>query len=588
MAPPTERVVMAAVAATAVTWTVALAVLPIMNYDTLMYQLPVVAEWLQAGSFAGHQEQWVGRATHEPAILHYPGSWNALFLLVVAVTGHDQFVFWPNLVAWGLIGLCTRGVARLHGAAPGGATAAAALAMLLPLVGIGLPSAHLDLGFAAATLLSIYAAVHAGRRGDGLSLALAVAAGGLLIGVKFTGFAALAFAVALLLWELRGRAQRAALAADLGSRRWPMWLAIAGFCLLGASWYARNLLVTGTPFGWVRVAILGHELFPGFIDARFVALTSMRGNLRFDAYHLLVLAQAAAWYLGIAAVAIIGLCAGGARAVVNRPALLAPLALVALALAWSHVAGPWSAKHAQEALRWDWMGQQLRYTFALWGVLAALGAAACGAVDRPLRWVAAACGLAALWLPGMTAREWGLTVAPWMTAATALGLALALRQLGVSLRPALPWPGRRTTLAAIPVVLAGLWFGGRWRLAETDRAYWGVAGFLARDVAASEPVAFWGSHQSYLLYGPDLRRPVRYLPLEGCADADAVAAVVAASGMRYLMIGEIYPPQHRHVLDWLRLDPVRFPVAYGDPATWGADVYLIGREPSAPAARPVH
>jgi hypothetical protein len=113
----------------------------------------------------------------------------------------------------------------------------------------------------------------------------------------------------------------------------------------------------------------------------------------------------------------------------------------------------------------------------------------------------------------------------------------------------------------------------RWRLLNARTG--DVPQALAAALGPDEPIAFWGSHQSWLLYGRDLRRSVRYVDLERCASADEVAAAMRARGCTWIALG----PRWRDFDDaryrLVEGHPERFTRMHGDPRAWGMCLYRI-------------
>jgi hypothetical protein len=367
----------------------------------------------------------------------------------------------------------------------------------------------------------------------------------------------LAAPLLLAAWLWRGRRR-----AEPGSEPLLLALALASCALLGVWWYLRTWSETGNPLGFVTFDLLGHE-FPGVIDRAYIERTSLLHVFRvLDWRHWLLL-------LGSIAAFCAPVALSAAAALPRAPAMLRSsrdaraLAGVALLLAWLYISGPWSAKHAHDPdLSW-WMGQQLRYTFALWAVLAALAAAAL--VGRAPRLVPALAIVAAIAFPFCT---YGWAVAAPVELVTAAVCWLAYRR-------GLPrlGDGAALALAAIALALVPLADALRWRLlnARTD----GVPAFIDSTLTAGEPIAFWGSHQSWLLYGRELRRPVRYVELEDCRDAGELAATMRARGCAWIALGprwrDFTPERYRLVDD----HPELFALAHGQPEVWGVCLYRL-------------
>ncbi len=563
---PLERVALCAIAAVGCGSAAALAFAPSGDYDTWMYQLPQVAEWMQHGLGAG-QEEWARKTTFEAGIAYYPGDWTALTWLCCATMRCDVLAEAPNLVAWLLLGLASAALARAIGATRAAAIAGAAAVMAVPMAGRNLDSCHVDLGQGALAGAALAPALAAVRDGCRVSLLTGGTVLAMLIGTKMSGLpqAAVVAATAAAAWPLArdGRPAQRALAAVCG----------AAIAALGLWWYARNAALTGNPLGFVSIPRLGWH---GVIDADYIKRTSLLhtfhpGSLQ----HWTFLLGSLGAYIGpLAPLSVAGAMIAAWR--LRTRAVLA-LAACALALGALYVDGPWSGKHAHDPdLSW-WMGQQLRYTWSLWAVLAALTAAGCGAVRWLTPRLLVACAVA-----GAAALPW-LTWAWWAAAPCAALGALAMWR---TIRPtrSRPASARIALAAGLAVIALAVEIGEplRWHLLNL-RGY-GIPAELDRRLAPGEAVACWGTHQSWLLYGRHLDRPVRWFDLDGWRDGSGTAAEAAAMcrslsgrGVRYLATGPRWRDFPASTYDLIERHPERFVLISGDPdpAAWGMRLWML-------------
>ncbi|MBA2482303.1 MAG: hypothetical protein H0V44_16695 [Planctomycetes bacterium] len=555
-----ERLMLAALACAGAAALAGMVCTPTGDYDSWMYQLPQVAESIQKGTLEARQEQWLDKQTYERGILYYPGDWSAMFWLTTAPLGRDTLTLLPNLIAWLVLGLATRGLALRSGADRVAALTAAAVVMLMPLCGWNLHSAHVDLALGATLAAMLYFTGEGVAAGGWAERWFALALGGLLVGTKMSGIGMLAAPVLCAAWLWRGR-RRA-----IGSRE-PLIavLALGSLAVLGASWYVRNWLFTGNPLGFVAMHVVGIEL-PGVIDRAYIDQTNL--------LHAFDPLRAWHWWLLVASLAafcapVIACAVGAAPRMVEalrRSRDARALVAVALLLAWLYVAGPWSAKHAHDDdLSW-WMGQQLRYTFGLWAVIAALAATAWSGPRAP-RLAAVLVAVAAAAFP-FCGYGW------FITAPVALGCALLCAAVAIRtrMRMRIAW----TSAALVGVVLlAAVPLADAWRWRQLDARGGGVSGFLARRLGPDEPVGFWGSHQSWLLYGRDLRRPVQYMEFDDCTDAPMLAWLMRVRGCRWVALGpkwRDFPPERYQLVED---HPDLFTREHGDPAVWGMCVYRL-------------
>ncbi len=99
---------------------------PITDYDSLAYHLPTMAEWYQTGSLE--------KPGMSKLLESYPYNWEVLCILFMMPFQEDFFVCFPNLIAWGLLGLCIYLLSKNTGAKRIHALAGSSLVMMLPIV----------------------------------------------------------------------------------------------------------------------------------------------------------------------------------------------------------------------------------------------------------------------------------------------------------------------------------------------------------------------------------------------------------------------------------------------------------------------
>jgi len=534
----------------------ALPILPTADWDSHLYQLPLCAEWLHAGSFAGRSAQWTNDATFMRGVLYYPGSWNTLTAEALALTGHVRWSLFPGLMAMVLLVLATAVLARIAGAARGPAALAAVLAAALPITQENLHSAHIDLPFAALVCAGFAGALIAGRTACPWWTASVVAAAGLALGIKQSGMWLAPLILLVLTWAAWCGAGRHACLTNLRQRPWALLLALCLAFLLGGSWYLRNVMETGNPTGFV--AMLG---LPGVVDGAYLRQTSL-----LHAFHptwrndyLLV---GGALLLYAWPVLLLGLSAGWRP----RPLSAAGRVLLGLVgiLIWLHISGPWSGKHAFDpGLSW-WLAQQLRYLIAGFAVALAVTAALHRSDSR---WIGALAIIAVLTAPW----HWPVAhVSPWLMGALG-ALLLAMH--------AVRWTPRRIGLAAGGLALAmplAAWGLTDWRQERRQDLFdFTNAAAVLDAIPEDQPIAAWGMHHAWLVHGERGRRRIVWLDLDRCGDADAVAAQVRASGCRWLVIGETVPRNDSRIHEFITWRPQVFTRHHGELYRWGISVFAV-------------
>ena len=551
---------------------IALPILPSDNWDTHMYQLPIVAAWLETGSFTGRPAQWLHDPTFLHGILYYPGAWNALFGEALALAGHGRWCLYPNLAAAILLGLGGAATARLLGARSSTSALAGVITLGLPVVHVQIHSAHVDLPFAAVVVAALVAAVQVGCATDdrtrGGWTATWVAAIGLALGIKQSG---------LWLAPILGLTLLISVIVTCGIRPWLLALTRAPGILLIAlvlggllslPWYVRNLFETGNPTGFVRMFGL-----PGVIDQHFIAQTTLARNFHLaNPHHWLLVAGALvanAWPAVTLGLALWWSRSGWASAAVTladpqRRARFVLVGSVLAILVWLHWTGPWTGKHAHEPdLDW-WLASQFRYAIAGLTLAVALVVSLGDHDERWLGGIATAAVVSApCWWPSPAVAWVGL-----------LGLAVM-----VIVALALAWNARRVGLAcAALAVVAGTaaWATTNWRQGQRQ-GHFGFAGSAAvlDAIPVEEPLAAWGTHHAWMLMGERGQRRLVWPELQACANADEVVAAVRATGCRWLVIGETVPRNDSRIAEFISWKPEVFRPVHGALYQWGIKVWEV-------------
>jgi hypothetical protein len=195
-----------------------------------MYHMPLVVQWLQAGSlYAPREANW-----------GFPGNNELIALWAVAPFSGDFLVALNNLPAVVILSLAAAELGRQLGTGPVLSLAAGVAVTAGQVVFRQLVDAENDVAVAAWFLTATcYGARYSRARGSA-DLALAAVAAGLTAGVKYYGLGYAAAAVtAVTLGALTGRGAGAALRAAA--------VLAAGLFLFCGYWYLRNAWVTGAP-----------------------------------------------------------------------------------------------------------------------------------------------------------------------------------------------------------------------------------------------------------------------------------------------------------------------------------------------------
>lgn len=200
------------------------------NWDTLMYHLPLVDQWLQAKNLYAPRD----------AIWYNPGNNELLGLWLVAPFTGDFLIGLNNIPAVTVL-VC------------GGMELAKQLGLRRPFVllgGVALAANHIvfrqitaaenDVAVAGLFLAALFYGARYRSTARGGDLVLAAVSIGLLAGTKYyaLGYGAVAGGFLVISAYLAHGSRAAARAVAVG---------IAGALLLGGYWYLRNMWLTGTP-----------------------------------------------------------------------------------------------------------------------------------------------------------------------------------------------------------------------------------------------------------------------------------------------------------------------------------------------------
>jgi len=520
----------------ALLWTVS--VQPINEWDSLAYHLPTLAGWYQTGHFARLEP-------HTSLTSAYPCGWEVLAALFLIPFHEDFLVAVPNLMAWVLLGLSVYCISRQLGATTTAGLAGAALTMTIPCVAESVNSIHVDIGLGAGFLAGLYFAILYRESRSRKWLGLALAATGMVIGVKTSGLLYGALLLAMLLATgLRRGAGRPRVPEGERSPAWP--IVVAGMCYLlfaGGLWYVRNWIELGNPLAPVAIS-LGRALrLPGSIqhhELREATLLRMLYQPS-PSYWRAFFAEAPGWlgpsFAAVALMALSGLLAFLVpRKTVAHRTLPAALALAAAALVL-HLVTPFSGSHISN----------LRYATPFYGLLAVAGAVGATASGIP------GLVLVAAVLVGVVARLLVLRTIVALALLPALWAFLRLvRTRGPALAPR--WTRRTAVLAAVIAISATAlvsFLARRERAEHRTIVYGPISQFMMTTVQPDERVGYLMSYQSYLLYGTDFRHQVVYIPLRS-RDRDTWLHYLRRRGIALVAIGPTPAGSaDRQFQDWL-------------------------------------
>jgi len=388
----------------------------------------------------------------------------------------------------------------------------AALFVLAPWVLKETGQPAVDLMMAALFLASLAFAQRYRDEGDGATIALAGAALGLALGVKFAAFSyAPLFAAPPLYFIARRRAWK-------DFFRW-----CAPLLVFGAPWPIRNWVVAGNPVFPLHVGLGGRTIFPGAY-AHAAMLHSVFHVPNLPAAAAVTASAVGFWLTPIAAAgAAAGLVAARRQPQWRAYAWIAPVGVV-----WHYLAVPYSSQDR----------------FLMWAVALALLPLAAWP-DRP-RWrpalalLAAACVALDLFGAGF-AFQLGVLPVPsyglfepvgWTTGALVLALIGGgylvgrrdrVRKGAVANAP-MPQRLRQVRLAALAAgVIAAAWLArpgaGVFVVTDVDAVrLLPLAGYAQLWQRLAPTTAYAGSNRPFYLAGRDGLGRVRYVNRDGCLD----------------------------------------------------------------------
>lgn len=271
-----------------------LSTLPIINYDSLWYHLPIMARWYQEGTFVRMPDFMNTGLWTTDQIIYYPFNWEILCTLFMMPFKEDFWVALPNLVAWIMLGLAIYRLGDLVGAQRVYNLAAVALVLTIPLIIQHINSLHIDLPFTTFFVVSLYFALSYHKTRSPFDITLFILSIGMLLGIKMSavGYGVLPV-FALLALEVRSLYVH---------KRLPQWsntspqltafafmLGLVCCVLIGGFWYIRNWTEVGNPLGNVEVKIAGIT-FPGTVTIAELRETSLAALFQFtNSTHLKIL-----------------------------------------------------------------------------------------------------------------------------------------------------------------------------------------------------------------------------------------------------------------------------------------------------------
>ncbi|PKL37134.1 hypothetical protein CVV38_04605 [Candidatus Peregrinibacteria bacterium HGW-Peregrinibacteria-1] len=245
-----------------------------LEYDSVAYHLPFIAEWLQSGSL----NELYYSAFAGP-ISYYPSNYELLDLWTFLPFGNDFFANLLNFPLFVVLGIVIWRILRNLGIDQNTAIIATAIPFYMPIFlhQAGLPL--VDLFFALTFAMSIFflQEIYNSKEekySDFLFFGLSM---GLFIGTKYLGLVYGALVVVLLILVSLYRFKRKEIKLlKAGS------IAITGVLLTGSFFYIRNWIDSGNPLFPVDITLFGMNILEGYKGAgvnEMLVNTSLIHNL---------------------------------------------------------------------------------------------------------------------------------------------------------------------------------------------------------------------------------------------------------------------------------------------------------------------
>lgn len=602
----TERLLAAAYGALGVYLCWTSVTTPVNDYDSLAYHLPQMAEWAQhhgLAAFAQSQGTQVG---------FYPYGWEAVCSLPLVAAGKDTLATMPNLVALAIMALAVFRLASRIGARRIDAMFSAMFLPCAPLLLARVNALQADLPLAAFVLAGLALGWSWSASRSMIDLALVIACAALAAGVKMSGlfYVPVLFGLASALRVTRRGPRRPPTApARRSVRAMAAGVAVAA-CFVGAFWYWSNAARCGNPLGNIQVQLGGLTLFagdPGF--GAFVRRTTLAHLFEpTSPHHWFILGREAFVRLGVPFFVSLPLIAAG-FASRRREHWFVVAAVVATGFVYW--ATPYSGDGGDHGFQiTPWTGQAYRYAFPCIGLLGALAGAGATRLRVRDRTTAALLGVVATSVVGRLVFDASVITSGIKPAsptggfqyAAALAVAaVAVGALVLTWRIGRPIWGRISPnlgsgwqravarcgfVSASGALLVAAVAAPSIRERQRPRAYGAVYAYIAEKVPPGEAVGYILSHRAFLLYGPDLARPVRWAEARG-DDLTAWVAALRNQGVCTVAVGPVLPEwEGRQELTWLRSESGPFEPLCVPNLSQAMGVYKLKDCIAAPAGPP--
>ena len=488
---------------------------PTTDFDSLCYHQPTMANWQQDGRFSvlhilDYQTmQSISPEPNTGQVARYPFGWEATCMTALLPFGDDVMISFLNLVCWLLLGLTLFVISQQFGAERNAATLASLLGMLFPLVLKHIGTMNVDLPFAVFFLAGLVSAKQFSKTPQPIFLFSFIASISLLFAIKLSAIPYSAVLVVFFIFQLvaeqRGNIKQA---LCIKNQFIALLTGFIFFLITGASWYLRNWIELGNPFGYLVVESFGLKIFDGELESKQLTVTALKNV--FDVTELQhwktffkqfwVQFQLPMLLLGLGAFGILKVFIS--KDIEIKKSQIIVLFAVAAACFYFYWSNPYTADNNTATPQiTPWLGQQMRFAFAFAFLIAPIAAIGMTILNLPKNFLICFAGF--IWLVSIIA-----FYKQYHGQMDALFLILMYHSIVIEKRK----PGKiakvTICIATICIVIIHIITAVHAREKNRETNYDSIYVYMKKNVPADSTVAYFRSPVSYFFYDRDLKRKI--------------------------------------------------------------------------------
>lgn len=560
---------------------------PITDFDSNAYHLPVMAKWFQAGHSA--------RLPGSHIISFYPYNWEALCaLFLLPFRGSDLMAAVPNIAAWLVFGLSIYGLSRELRVKRLYRLTVSSLALMIPIVILNVNTMHVDLAMAAFFMAGLYFIALYSRTRSVPFAVLFTGSLALMLGVKTSALIYGLILAGIFLYKhfRKNKEQKSSTgksAASPGSNpgrtlfrtrlNVPVILVLAGFLLVGGSWYIQNLIQIGNPIGNVDVKFAGVTLFHGNTSPAMLAKTTLLST--FDTTnpgHWRILLEdggdklrSPVLLIGLLLVIYLTLLFRRKRHY-SKTFLLLFAGLIGSVFVF-YILTPYSGSHPdRNFMLTPWFVQAIRYGFPFLGVIAVAAAA----VTRTF--FISPLAVFILFLTAVV-HAFFLNIQALGIPGDAVLFAIITLPLAWLICTHYRMLISKYRIPLVALLIMGLismsYVTGRLRAHRYYNSYKALPGFMNRTIPPDAPIGFMKTHNRYLFFGKYLSREVYRVDAVRDQPLREWLAELRAKNIRYIVMGRVKKHRLSKKASWLMDPGGKFTRIFGDDHTKGFTIYRL-------------